>query len=129
MNADDSASLESGASSSHCYNDGNSDFHGGYTGSSTKDETASNSEKSADGSASIVGGHETRLVRKSKILLGAILILAATGIAVATYKFLKQEDDLVMSKDVSTVVNSCSGGVTPLHQVCSSFFCFHSCFS
>ncbi len=123
MNADDNASLESGASSSHCYNDANSDFHGGYTGSSTKDETASNSEKSADGSASIVGGHETRLVRKSKILLGAILILAATGIAVATHKFLKQEDDLVMSKDVSSVVNSCIR-VTPLHQVCSSFFLF-----
>ena len=98
MNAnDDTLSLESGASSTHENHD---DHH--PAGSSARDETASTSEKSAGGSAtSVVGGRETRLVQRSKAFLALVLVLAATGGAIATYKFLEHEDELAMSKEVS----------------------------
>lgn len=105
MEVDDGASLESGVSSTLDNNDGNIDFHGGYAGSSTKDETLSNSEKSGDGSASVVvAGHETRMVRRSKVFLWLVLVLAATGAAIATYRFLKKEDDFAVSKEVCCTI-------------------------
>lgn len=96
---DDTLSLESGASSRHDYHD---DHH--LAASSARDETASTSEKSAGGSAtSVVGGRETRLVRRSKAFLALVLVLAATGGAVATYLFLDHEDEIAMSQEVSFV--------------------------
>lgn len=98
--ADDILSLESGASSTNHYHDDRI-----ASGSSVRDETASTSEKSAGGrsATSIVGGRETRLVRRSKAFLALVLVLAATGGAVATYQFLKQEDEIAMSKEVSFI--------------------------
>lgn len=95
MNTDDTLSLESGASSTHENNDDHL-----ATASSARDESASTSDKSAAGTApSVVGGRETRLVRRSKAFLALVLVLAATGGAVATYRFLQQEDELAMSKE------------------------------
>lgn len=98
---EDTLSLESGASSTNHYDDDDRI----PSGSSARDETGSTSERSAGaGSAtSIVGGRETRLVRRSKAFLALVLVLAATVGAVATYRFLEQEDEIAMSREVSLV--------------------------
>ena len=48
----------------------------------------------------MLGQEDTRLVRKSKALVGLFLLLAATVGSVLTYKFLEQEDNLAMEKQV-----------------------------
>ena len=70
----------------------------------TKEETVSDSGKSLDQGGTLqVGGKETQLVKRSKILLAVILILAATGGALATFTFLKTDDEFTMEKEVRSL--------------------------
>lgn len=98
FNVDDS-SVESGTSSILPDDKSQRMVDEDPTGSSTRDETESNSDKSA-GESQMLGKDDTRLVRKSKALVGLFLLLAATVGSVLTYKFLEQEDNLAMEKQV-----------------------------
>ena len=96
MKIADDLSLESGGSSHHLTN------NHGFARNTPKDETVSDSDKSLDrGVAPQVGRKETQLVKRSKIFLAFILILAATGGALATFTFLKKDDEFTMAKEVS----------------------------
>lgn len=105
MKALDDLSLESGASPSH-----HPTSNRVVARTDTKDETVSNSDKSSDqaGASLQVGRKETQLVKRSKIFLALILILAATGGALATYTFLKNDDEFTMAKEVRFLLQSSS---------------------
>jgi hypothetical protein len=73
------------------------------SGDTLRDETVSNSG-TEDGSSSerSLARQETKFVRRSKLLVCFVLVLAATAGAFLTFKFLEREDEEAMAKQVSS---------------------------